>query len=69
MSGDADAAAAALAGLGFAGAQVEAEGPEGEIAAVTARDGAQLEALVGHEAAREAVKRAGFRYVAVDLAE
>ncbi|HEX2204261.1 MAG TPA: hypothetical protein VHG91_13215 [Longimicrobium sp.] len=70
MSGDARVALAerVLAGHGVAGATVDAEGPEREIAAirVPAEDWARL---MGPEGARIAdeVKAAGFRYVALDL--
>lgn len=62
------AAERALAAHGFAGARVGVEGAEGEIAAVRCpADG--WEAMLGDagRAAAEAVRAAGFRYVALDL--
>ncbi|HEX6747045.1 MAG TPA: hypothetical protein VF092_07075 [Longimicrobium sp.] len=71
MSGDARIAAAeaALADAGLYGAQVEIEGHEREIAAVRVPE-AEWERMLGSDGATiaAAVKRAGFRYVALDLA-
>ena len=63
------AAEAALADAGVYGASVEIEGHEREIAAVRVPE-AEWERMLGPDgaAAAEAVKRAGFRYVALDLA-
>ena len=70
MSADARIARAerALAEHGLPGATVAAEGPEREIAAVRV-SGAAWERLLGPDGARlaEALKAAGFRYVALDL--
>lgn len=72
MSGDGRTAAAerALAGHGIS-ADVSVEGHEREIAAVRVRTEAEWARLAGDEgpALAEAVKAAGFRYVALDLAE
>jgi PP-loop superfamily ATP-utilizing enzyme len=58
----------ALAAHGIAGATVRAEGPEGEIAAIRC-PAAEMDALLGAPGRRaaEAVREAGFRYVALDL--
>jgi PP-loop superfamily ATP-utilizing enzyme len=62
------AAERALSAHGFAGARVRAEGAEGEVAAVRC-PAAAWEALLGEAGRRasEAVRDAGFRYVALDL--
>ena len=59
----------ALEDRGFCGASVEVEGHEREIAAVRVPDAA-WERMLGPDGAvvAAAVKRAGFRYVALDLA-
>lgn len=71
MSADARIAAAehALAGAGVFGATVEIEGHEREIAAIRVSD-ADWERMMGPDgpSIADAVKRAGFRYVALDLA-
>lgn len=71
MSADARIAAAerALIDAGFFGATVEIEGHEREIAAIRVSD-ADWERMMGPDgvAIAEAVKRVGFRYVALDLA-
>jgi PP-loop superfamily ATP-utilizing enzyme len=63
------AAERALAEQGVHGALVDAEGHEREIAAVRVRS-AEWERMMGPEGAAiaQAVKAAGFRYVALDLA-
>jgi hypothetical protein len=63
-----EAARRALAEHGFPAARVDAEGAEGEIAAVRC-PAAEWDALLGPAGRRaaEAVRTAGFRYVAVDL--
>ncbi|HEX5724879.1 MAG TPA: hypothetical protein VFX98_05405 [Longimicrobiaceae bacterium] len=70
MSGDVRAAAAGrlLVEYGLAGAAVEVEGHEREIAAVRVR-AEDWERLLGEEGARlvAEVKALGFRYVALDL--
>lgn len=71
MSADPRMAAAerALADAGVHGATVSVEGHEREIAAVRVPDGAWARMLgPGGAAIADAVKRAGFRYVALDLA-
>ena len=73
MSAPADARIAAaeraLAEHGVHDASVEVEGHEREIAAVRVPEG-EWERMLGPDGAAiaEAVKRAGFRYVALDLA-
>jgi PP-loop superfamily ATP-utilizing enzyme len=73
MSAAADARIAAaeraLAETGVFGAAVEVEGHEREIAAIRVPDG-EWERMMGPAGAAiaQAVKRAGFRYVALDLA-
>jgi PP-loop superfamily ATP-utilizing enzyme len=71
VSADARIAAAerALAEAGVSGASVGVEGHEREIAAVRV-PGAAWERMLGPAGAAiaDAVKRAGFRYVALDLA-
>lgn len=63
-------ALAALAEHGITGAEVSVEGHEREMAAVRVPAGA-WERMMGDEGARiaAAVKAAGFRYVALDLAD
>jgi PP-loop superfamily ATP-utilizing enzyme len=58
----------ALAAEGVAGATVEAEGHDGGVAAVRV-PAAEWERLLGPDGQRvaQAVKAAGFRYVALDL--
>ena len=72
MSADARIAAAerALAEHGIHGATVEVEGHEREIAALRVPEGG-WERMMGPDGVRiaGAVKGAGFRYVALDLAE
>ena len=71
MSADARIAAAeqALADAGVYGATVSIEGHEREIAALRVPDG-DWARMLGPDgiAIADAVKRAGFRYVALDLA-
>lgn len=71
MSADERIAAAlrALAGHGVHGATVEVEGHQGEIAAIRVPAG-EWERMMGAEGTpiADAVKAAGFRYVALDLA-
>ena len=71
MSADARIAAAerALAEHGLHGTRVEVEGHEREIAALRVPEAA-WERLMGPDGVRlaDAVKAAGFRYVALDLA-
>ena len=71
MSADARIAAAerALAEHGLYGAAVEVEGHEREIAALRVPEAA-WERMLGPDGVRlaDAVKAAGFRYVALDLA-
>ena len=71
MSADARIAAAerALADAGVFAATVEIEGHEREIAAIRV-SGADWERMMGPDGASiaDGVKRAGFRYVALDLA-
>ncbi len=71
MSGDDRIASAerALADAGVYGASVDVEGHEREIAAVRVPSG-EWERMMGPEglALAQAVKAAGFRYVALDLA-
>jgi PP-loop superfamily ATP-utilizing enzyme len=63
------AAQAVLAGHGVSGARVEVEGHEREIAAIAVPE-AEWERMMGPDGAlvARAVKAAGFRYVALDLA-
>ncbi|HWK89815.1 MAG TPA: hypothetical protein VNP72_07460 [Longimicrobium sp.] len=63
-----DAAARALAEQGIAGAAVEVEGHEREIAAVRVPPD-EWERMLGPDGQRiaSAVRAAGFRYVALDL--
>lgn len=72
MSADARIAAAerALAGEGVYGASVGVAGHEGEIAAVRVPDG-QWARMLGPDGLRlaDAVRAAGFRYVALDLGD
>lgn len=58
-----------LAGLGYPDADVRAEGPQGEIAAVRVAPECWARAA-GDDAARidAALRALGFRYVALDLA-
>jgi len=71
VSADARIAAAerALADAGIFGATVEIEGHEREIAAIRVA-GSDWERMMGPNGTSiaDAVKRAGFRYVALDLA-
>ena len=71
MSGDPRIAAAerALAEHGLCGAEVEVEGHEREIAALRVPEAAWAR-MMGPDGVRlaDAVKAAGFRYVALDLA-
>jgi len=72
VSADARIAAAerALADAGVHGASVDVEGHEREIAAVRVHGDAWERMMgPGGAAIADAVKRAGFRYVALDLAE
>ena len=72
MSADARIAAAerALAEHGLHGAEVEVEGHQREIAALRVPE-AEWERMMGPDGLRlaDAVKAAGFRYVALDLGE
>jgi hypothetical protein len=55
-----------LAERGVPGAEVRAEGPDGEIAAIRLPS-ADLAPLLEDPEAADAVRSLGFRYVAVDL--
>jgi len=62
------AAASLLIEEGFFGAEVAAEGPQGEIAAIRVEEAAWLRLMEsGNDALIAGIRALGFRYVALDL--